>query len=50
MAVSPTDVIRIVGYLAALGAISWAWLEVAGRAHSEVTRRIKKEVREVVTS
>ena len=48
--VSPTDALKIVGYLAALGAVSWAWIEIASRVHNEITRRIKMEVREVATS
>jgi len=44
------DVAKIVGYLAVLGAVSWGWVEIAGRLHHEVTQRIKTEVREAVTS
>jgi len=49
-AVSPVDAVKIVGYLAALGVVSWGWIEIAGRLHSEITHRIKTEVREMVVS
>ncbi|GAI29852.1 unnamed protein product [marine sediment metagenome] len=49
-AITPMDVARIVGYLAALGLVTWGWVEIAGKLHGEVTHRIKTEVREIVTS
>ncbi|GAI07802.1 unnamed protein product [marine sediment metagenome] len=42
------DVLKIFGFLATLGLISWVWVEVASRTHYEITHRIRKEVREVV--
>lgn len=39
-------IVKIVGYLALLGAVSYAWIEIAGRAHSEITERIREEVKE----
>lgn len=44
------DVLKIVGYLALLGTISWAWVEVASRTHSEITHKIRREVRGVVAA
>ena len=37
---------KIVGYLTLLGVISYLWVEIAGRARSELTKRIEEEVRE----
>ena len=39
-------IIKIVGYFALLGAISFAWIEIAGRVRSEITEKIKEEVKE----
>ena len=43
-----TRIIKIVGYLALLGAVSYAWIEIASRAHSEITERIREEVKESI--
>lgn len=43
-----TKIIKIVGYLALLGVVSFAWIEIAGRAHSEITERIREEVKESI--
>jgi len=37
---------KIVCYFALLGAIGFAWIEIAGRVRSEITEKIKEEVKE----
>jgi len=41
-----TRLAKIVGYLVLLGTLSYVWIEVAGRARSELTQRLEEEVRE----
>lgn len=39
-------IVKIIGYFALLGVVSFAWIEIAGRAHSEITEKIREEVKE----